>query len=171
MPRRVVVVVIAILLLLLWFLYRPQSGSSPLTPAERAAVNHWLECEECRANELPTVVAIGVRAIPTLGTTLVRGPRDARTARLRQHLIHSYQSLAAYQTVHGLQPLIPTQAQYVERFLGNYEATYRIRSAMAVALIGGTRAQTLLAQASSLPGLRPDVRARIVFEKDSVWHP
>jgi len=171
MSRLVVVVAIAILLLILWLLYGRQSGHTALTPAEGAAVEHWLECEECRANELPTVVAIGVRAVPTLGTSLILGPGGVRTARLREHLIRSYQSLAAYRAAHGLQPLVPTQAEYIGRFLGNYRASYRIRSAMAVALIGGTRARNLLTQASTLPGLRPDVRARIVFQKDSVWHP
>ena len=114
MSRRAVLALLAgVSLLLLWWFFM---GRGRLTRAETAAVQHWLECEDCQANELATAVAIGSRAVSVFGTTLIDGPRAGRIFQVRRFLIRSYQSLAAYQS--GLQiPLTTTQGQYLDRFL------------------------------------------------------
>lgn len=165
-PKRLTLILTAVALLL-WLIWR----HNPLFPGERAQVAHWLECEECQGTELVSVMALGTRALPTLGRTLKTGPDSRRVLILRDHLKNSYQTLVDYQKAHGLAPVGTTQSQYVDRFLGNYDATYRVRSAIAIARIGGPQARQLLAQGSVLPNLRPDVRARIVFQRDSVCHP
>jgi len=167
MPRAVLLALVVALTLLVWLTWR----RNPLLPGERARVEHWLECEECQGTELGSVLSLSTRALPTLGRSLMTGPDPRRVLRLRDHLRNSYQGLVDYQTAHGPDSLGISQPAYVDRFLENYDATYRVRSAIAIARIGGARAKALLTQGSALTGLRPDVRARIAFQRDSVWHP
>lgn len=167
MPRAILLALVVAVTLLLWLIWR----QNPLWPRERARVDHWLECEECQGTELGSVLSLGTRALPTLGRSLKTGPDVHRVQLVRDHLQSSYHSLVGYQNAHGLAPIGISQSQYVDRFLGNYDATYRVRSAIAIARIGGVQAKDLLIQGSALPNLRPDVRARIVFQRDSVWHP
>lgn len=167
MFRAVLLTLLVAVTVVLWLVWR----YNPLWPGERARVEHWLECEECQGTELGSVVSLGPRALPTLGRSLTIGPGMRQISVLRDHLRSSWNSLVQYQSAHGLPSVGMSQSEYVDRFVGNYDATYRVRSAIAVAAIGGTQALALLQQASTLSGLRSDVRARIVFQRDSAWHP
>jgi len=141
-----------------------------LTPAEHQRVRHWLECEECVAGALDSVVAIGSPAVPALGDALLHGPGQPRVDSLADFLQHSYQSLAVHVQQHPGLNLSESQLEYVGRFTTTYTSTYRIRSARALALIGGSGTRHLLDQALNLP-LTPYVRAHIRLLRDSVWHP
>jgi hypothetical protein len=65
---------------------------------------------------------------------------------------------------------LPDSATYVGIYVANFRGLYQVRSARALAKIGGPEAQAALDQALQLP-LRPDVRRRIRSVRDSLWSP
>ena len=54
-----------------------------------------------------------------------------------------------------------SQEEYVKIYLDNYAANYRVRSAQALAAIGGDEARKLLATAAAGKASREDVQAAI----------
>jgi len=124
--------------------------------AVRTSVIAWIECEECTDGELERLLKYGELAVPTLGAMLERGPSPANLERYRLHLENSYRELADYSRTHAEVKMNPSQEQYVEQYLANYRALYAVRSAQALAKVGGDTARGFLEAASKRP-MRADV--------------
>ena len=128
---------------------------------DRRAVIAWLECEECEEGQLEAVRKLGAQAVPTLGATLERGPSAASRDRARRHLEDSYAKIAEYVRKNPEEKLDVSQEEYAKIYLENYSANYQVRSAQALAAIGGDEARKLLSTAVARKSQREDVRAAI----------
>jgi len=148
---------------------KPEESATPspkapkaLSPAEASAARHtimaWLECEECEEGELEGVVRLGRVAVATLGATLNQGPSPASREELRLHLVDTYQKLSEYARSHPEATMSMAEDEYVRTYMDNYVALYRVRSAQALAAIGGPEARRHLQRASEQE-LRADVKS------------
>lgn len=124
--------------------------------AVRKAVVAWLECEECTDGELEGVVKFGELAVPTLGATLERGPSPASLEKVRMHLESSYRNMVEYARTHDEVKIDQSEEEYVKQYLENYQANYAVRSAQALAKLGGPEARKLI-DAAGKRKLRDDV--------------
>ena len=116
-----------LVLLRLALLVTSLASTGCLSAGERDDINDWLLCDECTDGQLNQVVdGIGWRAVRRLAGALV-GPPAARVENIRWQLRGSY----AQSGGGGM-----SEAQYVERYLGNYVALYQKRAAVALARIG-----------------------------------
>jgi len=133
-----------------------------LTPEQslevRKAVVTWLECEECTDGELERLLRYGEVAVPTLGAVLERGPSPASLEKYRLHLESSYRNLVEYSRTHEEVKLEQSEDEYVKQYLENYQAHYAVRSAQALAKLGGVGARKILEVASKRK-MREDVNA------------
>lgn len=139
------------------------------SPGVSSRVSHLMECEECNAGELDSVVALGDSAVAELATRLHTGPPAGRVSVYRAFL---GEQVAAIRRLRSQGPGAgsPDSVAYVNEFLSNYKATYQMRSARALSLIGGSAARDALHQATLMP-LRNDVAHFVQFALDSVWTP
>ena len=124
--------------------------------AVRKAVVAWLECEECTEGELEGVLRLGEVAVPTLGAALERGPSPASLEKVRMHLESSYRNLVEYARTHEEVKIDQSEEEYVKQYLENYQANYAVRSAQALAKLGGPEARKLI-DAAGKRKLREDV--------------
>lgn len=122
----------------------------------------WLECTECDRGELKAVARRGAMAVPTLITTLKKGPSQAKREIMRLRLIRSYKQLSEYKDSHQVLTATESEPEYIAHYLENYMAQYQIRAAIALAEIDGPAARHALKEALATP-LRKDV-ARVVNE-------
>ena len=140
----------------------PTSSSAPpsLSPDQAAQARRiivaWLECEECESGELEAVVRLGNTAVPTLVATLRGGPSPASRERLRRHLVSTYGRLRKEGETHREMRVAQSEEAYVKTYMDNYVALYQVRSAQALAAIGGDEARRALETASQA-SLRKDV--------------
>jgi hypothetical protein len=159
----------------------PGGVRQPMDP--RTVVDAWLLCEECVDGELAAVLARGADsttravAVDHLSAALLAGPSPTRIANLRQQYLESFEADSVYgQTVLGVAPLA-NSPDYVAHYLDNFIAVFRARAALALARIGGPRAQAVLdsALADRLrdpdDSLRVDVLASLRFARDSLLIP
>ncbi len=151
---------------------RRESGA--LSPEQAAAARRqivlWLECEECTSGELDAVVKLGQAAVPSLAATLKEGPSNARKARMEQYLNETHERYDEYWKTHAADwpnpndPRVGAPAEknvFVQGFLENYSARYRMRAARALGEIGGDEARKALEEASRDRRLRYDERAAV----------
>ena len=148
-----------------------------LEPAERATLDAWLGCTECNEHELDSVLALGGRKREATVTALRDGLLDGPSAGLRENFRHqlnsSYDDLA---DIRGQATIVP-RAEFVRRYMDNLLATYRTRSAVALARIGGADVKPALDSAAAnqlrVPGdsLRPRDLDAVRFARDSLWQP
>ena len=126
----------------------------------RQALVTWLECEECTEGELEALQKFGQAAVPALGHVLARGPSAASRERVRRHLETSYAGIlvTAKKTDEKVEL---SQEEYVKYYLGNYVGNYQVRSAQALATIGGEEARRHLGAAISSKTLRADVQSAV----------
>lgn len=146
------------------FLSAPGFAATELSPEQsievRKAVVAWLECEECTEGEMERLARYGEYAIPTLVAVLERGPSPATLEKYRLHLESSYRNLVEYSRTHDEVKIDQSQEEYVKQYLENYQAHYAVRSAEALAKLGGPEARRAL-EAASKRKLRQDVDAVI----------
>jgi hypothetical protein len=124
--------------------------------AARRTIAAWLECEECTDGELAAVVALGPLATPTLAATLRDGPSPAARELERRELLARHAELVAYARSHPGARFETPPADFVAAQLANAVARYQVRSARALAELGGADAERALAEALARP-LREDV--------------
>lgn len=123
----------------------------------REILSRWLECTECNHGELEAVVRLKILALPGLMASFREGPSPANREAMRVHLMRSYKHLAEYKARHQSFNLAITETEYLDRYLENYIAQYRIRAAIALGRIGGLEAKRALEDVQLAP-LREDVR-------------
>jgi hypothetical protein len=138
----------------------PPAGTAGQPSPEEAAnarrqIVAWLECEECETGELEAVVKLGQTAVPTLAATLREGPSPAAREKLRLHLVDTYAKLKGQTRPES--KIDTSEEGYVTMYMDNYDALYRVRSAQALAAIGGADAQRALEAAKGY-NLREDAR-------------
>jgi hypothetical protein len=135
-------------------------AATELTPEQslevRKAVVSWLECEECTEGELEKLLRYGELAVPTLGAVLERGPSPASLERYRLHLESSYRNLIEYSRTHDEVKIDQSEEEYVKQYLENYQAHHAVRSAQALAKLGGVEARRIL-DAAGKRKMREDV--------------
>ena len=144
------------------------AGCSPAPAPEemRRIIVRWLECEECVEGELAAVLELGNAAVPTFIRTLEDGPSPASLELHRRGLERSYQALRAHaSSSRPTARLALDRSSYVDGFLSNYVALYRVRSADALAALGGNAAEQALEAALQRP-LRPDVELAVAAALD-----
>lgn len=125
----------------------------------RTTILAWLECIDCLDGQLQSVVALGETAVPHLIAALLLGPSPASRYEMSQHLARSYQSLKQRAATHPNFQFKSNQQEYVDDYMDNYIATYRIRSSIALGKIGGGEAEEALRTATTF--FRPDVEREV----------
>ena len=122
------------------------------------ALADWLECEYCEHDELAAVTHHGQAVVPGLIAALDQGPSPATRDDLGRALAERYEQLVEQSKKKPHAPIAVTKEKFVELYLGNFDAQYRVRAAQALAAIGGDRARAALEAAAS-QAQREDVRA------------
>jgi hypothetical protein len=120
-----------------------------LTPDEatqvRRLIQTWLECSVCdyddSSPELRSVIERGGAAIEPLRTALLEGPSAGDLELLRAHLRTTYKKLKDSAITPGELPISRTQESFVEMYVDNYVASYKIRAAQALGAIGAAQAR------------------------------
>jgi hypothetical protein len=138
------------------------SACDPVSSLDDQRVWRWMECLECRAFELDSVVALGDTVVPLLSQILANGPPPERIERMRQGLDSNYNTLSYVPGIAGLD-----SAQWVDQYLASYSNTYKGRAAWALGQIGGAPARQSLDAALS-DTLTPSLRAQVRYVIDSV---
>lgn len=136
----------------------------------RRTIVAWLECEECEDGERDAVTKLGQKIVPSLAATLRQGPSVASRERLRLHLKETYGEMSKHSGAAGGTSLEYSETDFVNTYLANYEALYRVRSAQALAAIGGDEARKALELANS-GHLRPDVKRALELALASMSSP
>lgn len=166
--------------------------SSALTPRERSTLTHLLRCEECSAADFDAVKNLAASkpaVVDTLSEDLLRGPSPEQRSRVRRQFLETYREDSLFQDslppadVRRSEHELPLPAvversdEFVEHYLGNYVALYRVRAASALARIGGDKPRAALDSALAghlrSPGdtLRSDVRRAIQLARDRAFAP
>jgi len=129
--------------------------------AARNALLAWFECEECTDDELKRVVEYGEVVVPNLAATLHGGLSPSKREEVRQHLQETYRALAEYAKEHKGSSLRMSEQEYLDTYLENAEALYRLRAATALGRIGTPAARAALERGLTLKELRPEVRREV----------
>ncbi len=124
----------------------------------RVAIMNWMECEECNAGELDTLVRHGNQVVGSLDAILTDGPSSARRETYESHLRDVYREMVEYQKSHPQDKAAGSEEDYVNTYLQNYMALYQTRAATALSAIGGKEARAALEKAEKRE-LRADVKA------------
>jgi hypothetical protein len=122
------------------------------------ALTNWLGCENCEHGELKAVTLHGQAIVPSLIAALTQGPSPATRENLRGVLEARYEQLVEQSKQNPNAPITATKEQFVELYLGNFDAQHRVRAAQALAVIGGHHARAAL-EAAANQAHRDDVRA------------
>ena len=115
---------------------------------DRELLDIWLTCEECSAGELDSIMRIGDRIVPRHSTALMDGPSDDAQQNYELQLREIYGERAARAQRNPDIQIRITESEFVERFLGNFVALYRVRAGHALAQIGVPDAAAALADAA-----------------------
>ena len=111
----------------------------------------WMTCIECVDREQAEVVAMGPSAIPALRYLLIEGPPDTTIARKTDALSQPFRQGPPNAGV-----VVPP-ASYVSSRIEDFAVRFRVRSSLALGLIGSDSARRALCTARAMQ-LRPDVR-------------
>jgi hypothetical protein len=135
-----------------------------------ATLVQWMECNECRAGELDSVVALGEPAVPVLTRYLREGPPAERLNAFTVRLDSTYQRLDASglrrYTAH-LRPGAPTalsSTQFKATYTRSFRIGYQERAARALGRIeGGGAADSLRAMVNDSfpPAIREAIRCAL----------
>jgi HEAT repeat protein len=139
---------------------RSANGFDPEQAQEaRATTIKWLECEECVDGELEAVVRLGQDIVPSLEAVLHEGLSPAGRKFLESELEKRYDRMMARAEENPRTRPAGTREQFLEQYMGNFEAMYRIRAAIALGEIGGSKANQALQEASQTEHRRDVERA------------
>jgi len=128
-------------------------------------VIEWLECQECIEGELDALRDRAGQgrfrnaAIGELAEVLRQGPPPRRMSQMERSLLEDYAGLVKYAQTHPEAKPASSRDEFVQRFLSNFRASYRIRAALGLAEIGGQEAREVLQEAARTPSkYRKDVQ-------------
>ena len=113
------------------------------------------------------MLRLGPVAVPTLAATLRGGPSPATREKSRRELQTRYAELRDYAGTHPDARFDAAEDAWVEEQLANEEGRYQVRSAEALAKLGGGEAKQALTDALATP-LRPDVQTVVRKSLDSL---
>lgn len=139
---------------------------TPTTPnyqeieTARSAMVTWLECEECTEGELKSVLAHSKRLQPMLISTLNKGVAPASMALYRVELEKRYDELVAASRSNPRTKPTLSKDKFVQLYLGNFSAQYKVRSAQALSAIGGEKSKQAIKEALG-NAKREDVRKEL----------
>jgi hypothetical protein len=119
-----------------------------------------VRCIECQDGEQDSVVAMGANAIPGLRHFLLEGPPDSTIQRQDSALSAPYYRSPGGRGTGTIAAPAQPPAAVVQLRLDDFAAMYRIRSSLALGLIGGNAARTALCEGKAMQ-FRPDV-ARMI---------
>lgn len=134
--------------------YSCQDIASAPPPPIDARIWRMIRCIECIDNERGSVVSMQDTAVPALRYLLLHGPPDSVVAHYDSSLRRPRPATPPDSGIFSAPP------EVVDRRVQNFIAFYRIRSSIALGLIGSDSARRTLCEGKALQ-LRDDVR-RIV---------
>jgi hypothetical protein len=116
-------------------LAQPEKPSIKQTEQATRALATWLESDDFDPHRLAQVTRHGQLVVPSLIAALEHGPSPAKRELVRRSLDADYDALAR-----------PSRARsdFVQHYMANFEALYRIRAAQALSATGGPAARTAL---------------------------
>ena len=145
-----------------------QPGLPPEQAAQaRRTIVTYLECEECEVDQVEAVIKLGQVAVPTLVATLRDGPPRTNLEVYRRHLTARYRELKEYEKTHPQVKVPGSEGEYVESYIDNYVAMYRVRAATALGSIGGAEAKQALEEASRM-NFRKNVSEAVKASLDKI---
>lgn len=137
------------------------SGPSGEPDTVQEVMTQWLECEECEAGELEALKDAVTKertiALPILLAALREGPPAENREQEEKALQQRYDELVSYSESHPEAKPPVGKEEFVRLYLSNYEASYRIRAAQALAEIGGPEARQAIEEALKRGDPRNDV--------------
>lgn len=112
------------------------------------SLDAWLECDDCLDARRAEVHQLGVSVIPLLRRTLRDGPSAERRRAVKQRLGQQYHVLRFYRSTHPEVGPLPDSADFVAQYLSSFVDGYRVRSALALAVLRVARADEVLQAAA-----------------------
>jgi hypothetical protein len=125
---------------------RPAKAERQQSEAENKIARAWLECEECREGELQAVRRLGPAAVALFAQTLQEGPPTERREEYRRHLTEAYAASQKYGEKIPAAKMPGSESEYVDFYMRNFIALYKMRSARVLGEIGGAAARAALEQ-------------------------
>lgn len=136
-----------------------QVRSPPSAQQVRSTVIRWMECNDCKAGELDSVVVLGAPAIPILARFLIEGPPPDRRTAFELRLDSTYRRREERGAA-----LAMTRRQFTATYLRGFDVGYQERSARALGKIDGPGALDTLRAApydSAVPAVRTAIRCAL----------
>jgi hypothetical protein len=138
---------------------QPEKPSTKQTEQATHALATWLESDDFEPYHLAPVTNFGQVVVPSLIAALERGPSPAKREVVRRSLEADYEALAERARSDPARRL-RRKPEFMQHYLANFDARYRIRAAQALSAIGGASARKAL-EGSLEKAWRDDVRTAI----------
>ena len=156
----------------------PTAPAAPLQPPPAAQapspVAAWLDCTECSAERLKTLVALGDQAVPELRDALLKGPPPERLKAQQQHLKTTWESAKKYEQRRKDRRVPFSEEEYLRRYMERFVLRYRAQAASGLGAIATPQAKTALTEAlkAGLPNpLRIDVEEALKSGQKPIANP
>lgn len=138
------------------------SACGGLSSADRDLISTFVECHDC-IPESRLVVGLGEEAVPHFSQLLLNGPSAGRLERRRAALEEAWaQAEGSGSPIEG-----QDRESFIQGFLANFVAQYRVRSAWALGRLGGGEATAALCEAAALD-FRDDVLLAVTTALDTL---
>lgn len=147
-------------------LAQPDKPSIKQTGQATRSLAKWLESDEFDPHRLAQVTRHGQLVVPSLIAALAQGPSPAKRELVRRSLEADYEPLAQQASADPARR-VRSRTDFVQYYMANFEALYRIRAAQALSAIGGPAARKAL-EASAAKAERDDVRTAIRQALDKI---
>jgi hypothetical protein len=122
------------------------------------AIIAWLQCDDCVDGELDTLTNFNTSAVDPLIDKL-EGPSLEELQNYHEHLTESFNSIRNYLFAHSIDSIDLSRSDYFEMYLSNFNATYQLRSALALGSIGDPKGEIAMRDMlnNDFQQLRPEV--------------
>ena len=145
---------------------QPPKQSLEQTEQATRALATWLESDDVDPDRLATVTKYGEFVVPSLIAALERGPSPAKRELVRRSLEADYEALIQSPST-GSARRVRGKTEYVQHYMRDFEALYRIRAAHALLAIGGPAARSAV-EAVAAKAEREDLRAAIRYALEKI---
>lgn len=140
-------------------LAQPEKPASKQSELAARALARWLESDDFDSYHLELLTKHGALVVPSLVAALEAGPSPAKRELVRRSLDAEYEALAERARSDPSRRL-RSKAAFLDHYLANFEALYRIRAAQALSAIGGPSAKKAL-EGAVQKSPREDVRTAV----------